>query len=112
MDRTSEETQICHCRYNEGAESEPMLHDRPLSLLLVEDNLVNQKVALGLLRKLGLEVELAADGEIALQRCADKAGLAAAQLAHRVEKMRGAARPGGARRRGPRSGARAPDSDR
>lgn len=38
MDRTSEETQICHGRYNEGAESEPMLHDRPLSLLLVEDN--------------------------------------------------------------------------
>jgi signal transduction histidine kinase/CheY-like chemotaxis protein len=42
-------------------------------VLLVEDNLVNQKVAMGLLRKLGLEVDLAVDGEVALQRCADTA---------------------------------------
>lgn len=37
-------------------------------VLLVEDNSVNQKVALGLLGRLGLEVDLAADGEAALQR--------------------------------------------
>ncbi|NEX18657.1 MAG: hybrid sensor histidine kinase/response regulator [Halochromatium sp.] len=37
-------------------------------VLLVEDNLVNQQVALGLLGKLGLDVELAVDGQAALQR--------------------------------------------
>ncbi|WP_462320406.1 response regulator [Halochromatium sp.] len=36
-------------------------------VLLVEDNPVNQKVALGLIAKLGLEVDLAADGQVALQ---------------------------------------------
>lgn len=39
-------------------------------VLLVEDNLVNQKVALGLLRKLGVEADLASDGQAALERSA------------------------------------------
>jgi CheY-like chemotaxis protein len=34
----------------------------------VEDNVVNQKVALGFLRRLGLDVEIAADGEQAVAR--------------------------------------------
>ncbi len=52
------------------AESGPGLQGR---VLLVEDNLVNQKVATGLLKKLGLEVDLASDGEAALERRASSA---------------------------------------
>jgi PAS domain S-box-containing protein len=37
-------------------------------ILLVEDNLVNQKVACGLLKKLGLSAEVAANGQIALDK--------------------------------------------
>ncbi len=57
----------------------PALHQGPTGpalrgrVLLVEDNLVNQKVALGLLSKLGLEVDLAGDGEAALERSASAA---------------------------------------
>src|SRR5690554_6383300 len=40
--------------------------DRPLSILLVEDNRVNQLVASGLLKKLGHRVDLAENGERAL----------------------------------------------
>lgn len=39
----------------------------PAKILLVEDNLVNQKVALILLQRLGLEVEVANNGKEALQ---------------------------------------------
>jgi CheY-like chemotaxis protein len=37
-------------------------------ILLVEDNRVNQKVATGLLRRLGLEIELAENGVEALEK--------------------------------------------
>ena len=40
--------------------------DQPLSILLVEDNRVNQLVASGLLKKLGHQVDLAENGERAL----------------------------------------------
>ena len=41
-------------------------------VLLVEDNLVNQKVAKGLLRRIGFEVDLAEDGETAVARSTEK----------------------------------------
>ncbi len=40
----------------------------PLTVLLVEDNIVNQKVALGALRRLGVTASLATDGEQAVAR--------------------------------------------
>ena len=40
---------------------------RPLSILLVEDNPVNQLVALQMLQRLGYAAELAGDGETAVQ---------------------------------------------
>jgi PAS domain S-box-containing protein len=42
-------------------------------VLLVEDNRVNQKVALAMLERLGLEVRIAADGREALQQCEGEA---------------------------------------
>jgi CheY-like chemotaxis protein len=39
-------------------------------VLVVEDNVVNQKVAMGLLRSLGLDVAVAGDGSEAVQMCA------------------------------------------
>jgi CheY-like chemotaxis protein len=45
---------------------------RKLSVLLVEDNLVNQLVAQSLLERLGAEVVLAGDGEQALQRLGEQ----------------------------------------
>jgi PAS domain S-box-containing protein len=43
-------------------------------VLLVEDNLVNRKVALSMLKKLVLEVEMAVDGREAVERCAQQGG--------------------------------------
>ncbi|GJM04121.1 MAG: hypothetical protein DHS20C09_01120 [marine bacterium B5-7] len=40
-------------------------------ILLVEDNLVNQKVACGLLKKIGLRADIAGNGQIALDKIAE-----------------------------------------
>lgn len=50
---------------NVSAENNQWQHCK---ILLVEDNPVNQKVALGMLRKYGLEVEVVTNGQQALDR--------------------------------------------
>jgi len=47
-------------------------HRGDLRVLLVEDNRVNQRVAVGLLERLGCEVDVACDGEEAVQKQAAK----------------------------------------
>ncbi len=44
-------------------------------ILVVEDNLTNQKVIGGLLRKLGCEVDVASDGQLALERMKTSGGV-------------------------------------
>ncbi len=56
-----------------GNANKPVIEPPRGRVLLVEDNLVNQQVALGLLGKLGLQVDLAADGQAALQRYLESA---------------------------------------
>ena len=45
---------------------------RDMRLLLVEDNLVNQKLALALLKRFGMTADMAGNGKIALERLAGK----------------------------------------
>jgi len=47
--------------------------ERPAKVLLVEDNLTNQLVALGLLRRMGLTVDCAASGTMALDALTEEA---------------------------------------
>lgn len=44
----------------------------PLSILLAEDNLINQKLSVYMLKKIGYEVDLAANGKDAIERMRDK----------------------------------------
>ncbi len=46
----------------------PVPSSRPLEVLLVEDNPINQKIAQAMLNKLGAEVVLASDGEQAVEK--------------------------------------------
>ncbi len=47
--------------------SKQMAKDKPLSILIVEDNAINQKIALNLFNKLGYQPDLAENGLIALE---------------------------------------------
>ncbi len=58
-------TQAIRPRIDSGPDDPPPLRGR---VLLAEDNQVNQKVAMGMLEKLGLQVDLAEDGASALER--------------------------------------------
>jgi signal transduction histidine kinase len=51
---------------------EPAKTDQYRKLLIVEDDLVNQQVIVGMLEKLGFKVEVAADGKEALKSCKAK----------------------------------------
>jgi DNA-binding response OmpR family regulator len=67
MDRASEKAQNCRGRYYEGADSEPMLHDRPISVLLIEDNLDIAENICYFLESRKQSVDYAPDGEIGLR---------------------------------------------
>ncbi len=49
------------------------LFEENLSILLVEDNLINQKVATKILERIGLNADIASDGEIAINMVQSKA---------------------------------------
>ena len=46
--------------------------DRPLKILLAEDNIINQKVAMRMLERLGYHADIAANGEEVLQALKDR----------------------------------------
>ncbi|MBP2315594.1 CheY-like chemotaxis protein/HPt (histidine-containing phosphotransfer) domain-containing protein [Azospirillum soli] len=50
-----------------GVRVAPIIDVGPLSILLAEDNVVNQKVAVGLLSRWGHDVTIAADGRLAVE---------------------------------------------
>ena len=58
---------------NIASREQPELIHKTANILLVEDNLVNQKVATSMLAKLGYNVELAINGQEALDLCETKA---------------------------------------
>ncbi len=84
----------------------PLDANRPLRVLLAEDNVVNQKVAVKILEKIGCEVEVADNGEIAVEKFTgdnfdvvlmdchmpEMDGYEATQTIRQVEKERGATR--------------------
>jgi CheY-like chemotaxis protein/anti-sigma regulatory factor (Ser/Thr protein kinase) len=63
----SELYQVFSAMQAERAHSGASMREAPVRVLLVEDNPVNQKVAMSLLTKRGLEVKVASDGRAALE---------------------------------------------
>ena len=55
-----------------AAEPRPRPNDSRLRVLLAEDNVVNQKVAAGMLQRLGFGADVAANGKEAVNRCAER----------------------------------------
>src|ERR1039457_4990065 len=55
------------------------LNGDPVRVLVAEDNVVNQKVAVKLLEKLGIRADVAADGREAVELCASPVSLAPGQ---------------------------------
>lgn len=58
-----------------GAKSSNLIHfsqDYPHDILVVEDNLINQKLAKTFLAKLGYEVDIAHNGQVAVEMCKQK----------------------------------------
>ena len=62
--KAAQRNQIISLKSHEQSLSIPLKdRQRPIKVLLAEDNLINQKVALKMLRKIGLEADLAANGQ-------------------------------------------------
>lgn len=64
-------------KHSISPQSQPITQDKPFevnydSILLVEDNIINQKVARSIFGKLGLEIEIAQNGQVALDMLQDK----------------------------------------